>query len=184
MACSSRSGPSTMVFSASKSRKTRSSAAAPCWTVAKLPPEPAGGAGDDAEAGQEAGEVGDGDGAGRMRRPTTKRSTRDGDADQHLHHRRDPGLPAVLADAQAEEPLEDAARRSRPAAPRGGRCGPCGCRTRPSVTSEVIEATSAWVAWRGGAGGARCGSPGRARGRRSAQMPIVSASRSTSITRR
>ena len=32
------SGPSMMVFSASKSMKTRSSAAAPCWTVAKLPP--------------------------------------------------------------------------------------------------------------------------------------------------
>ena len=35
---SSVSGPSRMVFSASKSMKTRSSAAAPCCTVAKLPP--------------------------------------------------------------------------------------------------------------------------------------------------
>ena len=74
----------------------------------EVAPEAAGGAGDDAEAGQEAGEVGDGDRAGVDAHAHDEEEDGDGDADEDLHHRGDPRLPAVLPRAEAEEALEDA----------------------------------------------------------------------------
>ena len=81
---------------------------APLLDTGDAAAEAAGRAGDHPEAGEERGEVRDGDGAGLHTQPDDEEQDRDGDPDQHLHQRRDPGLHPDLGGAQAEQPLEDA----------------------------------------------------------------------------
>ena len=87
--------------------------------------------GDHAETGQQAGEVGDGDGArpgcaGRRRRAGSPPRCRPAPPSAA------PPAPASgTAGPEPEEPLEERCRRWRRAAPPGGRCAPCGCPRAP-----------------------------------------------------
>ena len=118
----------------------------------------------------------------RMRRPTTKSRIATARPISTSIIGATRACQRFCLDAQAEQPLEDAAGVLGQRVPPAGRCAPCGCRRGPRSPPRSSRRPRPGCAWRAAAAGCRCGSPGSAPARRSRRCRASATSRSTSIT--